>query len=276
MLDFALECEQRNTANHHSGSNNAMNSWEIAAIVFACAVAGALVGMLLRSRLPEHHLVKDSQDVIRLTAGLIGSMAALVLGLLVAAATSSFNNQQSGFQQLAANIVLLDRALAHYGPAAKPARDALRSSTQLLINRLWPADGQPAAKLDAAELTAVGDTTHAAIRNLTPTNDQDRDTQSRAMGLAAEIAKIRWQLSESDDTSLPRPFFVVLTFWLTGLFLSFGLFAPRNITVLVALVIGAASVAGAVFLVVDLAQPYEGLIQISSAPLEHAFEQLGR
>ncbi len=254
-----------------------MSSLEIAAVVFLCALGGALGGVFLRGRLPEEHLAKDSQDVIRLASGLIGSMAALVLGLLVAAATGEFNNQNSGFQQLAANVVLLDRALAHYGPEALDAREALRSTTQLLIDGLWPADGSGPIRLDAAELSASGNTVYDAIRNLAPRNDMDRSIQTQALAIAADLGKTRWQLSEaSADSSLPRPFLVVLTFWLTGLFLSFGLFAPRNATVIVTLLICAASVAGAVFLVVDLDQPFEGLIQISSTPLHSALAQLGR
>jgi hypothetical protein len=207
--------------------------------------------------------------------GLIGSMAAVVLGLLVAAANGAFNNQQSGFQQLATNLVLLDRALAHYGPEAKGARNALRESTTLLIERLWPAEGPRSTRLDSDELQASGNTLYEAVRNLTPQNDMERSIQSQALGLGADLAKTRWQLA-TDDDSLPRPFLVVLTIWLSSLFLSFGLFAPRNATVIIALVLCAASVSGAIFLIVDLDQPFEGLIQISSGPLRGALAQLGK
>jgi hypothetical protein len=274
-------CRAQNLAAHNRFTTRApefhfVNSLEIAGIVFICTSIGAFGGMLLRGRLPEGHLDKESKELIRLASGLIGSMAALVLGLLVAAATGEFNTQNSGFQQLAANVMLLDRALAHYGPEAKAARDALRDATKLLVDGLWPGDGSGPMKMDAAELTSRGDTVYEAIQNLAPQNDTGRWIQSQALGIAAELGKTRWQLTEASDSSLPKPFLVVLTFWLMGLFLSFGLFAPRNNTVIATLLVSAASVAGAVFLVVDLDQPFEGLIQISSTPLRSTLTQLGK
>jgi hypothetical protein len=253
-----------------------MNSLSISAIVFLCTLLGTAAGMALRNRLPGHHLNKESQDVIRLGTGLIGSMAALVLGLLVAAATAEFNNQKSGFQSLATNLVLLDRALGHYGPDAQAARTALRNTTELLIERFWPSEGTRNHRLDTDELTASSDKVYQELRALKPTNDVDRTLQSQALSIGADLGKTRWQLSQTADDSLPRPFLVVLTFWLTTLFLSFGLFAPRNPTVLFSLVLCALSVSGAVFLIVDLDQPFEGLIQISSGPLRGALAQLGK
>lgn len=253
-----------------------MNSIAVAGIVFLCAFGGALIGILLRGRLPLPHLSKESQDVVTLATGLIASMAALVLGLLVASASSQFDSQKVGYHELATNLVLLDRSLANYGPEAKPAREALRSTVALVIDRLWPADGSDATTLDAADLTASGRALYATIRNLMPTTDAQRAVQTQALDTCAALARTQWQLSLQDDNSIPRAFLVVLVFWLAVLFSSFGLFAPRNATVMVALFVCALSVAGAVFLIVDLGEPFEGLIRISSKPMRAAFSQLGQ
>src|SRR5229473_5835180 len=102
-----------------------MSSLAISGIVFACIFGGTLLGMLLRSFLHEKHLSSESKDLVKLAMGLIGTMTALVLGLLIASAKSSFDTQRNGLAQLSANIIFLDRVLAHYGPEAKGAREML-------------------------------------------------------------------------------------------------------------------------------------------------------
>src|SRR6202790_5766822 len=114
-------------------------------VVFACVFGGALIGMALRGILPEHHLSADSKDVIKMAMGLTATMAALVLALLIASAKSSYDAQRNEVTQLSANIVLLDRVLAHYGPDAKAARDLLKHTAAGLIDRIWPEDHSRAA-----------------------------------------------------------------------------------------------------------------------------------
>src|SRR6516164_1693898 len=103
-----------------------MSSLAISCIVFACILGGTLLGMMLRTFLPEKHLSGESKDLVKLGMGLIGTMTALVLGLLIASAKSSFDTQRNGLAQLSANIIFLDRILAHYGPEAKESREQLR------------------------------------------------------------------------------------------------------------------------------------------------------
>src|SRR5271163_2511215 len=98
----------------------------VGCIIMACVFGGALTGMVLRLILPEHHLSTDSKDVVRLGIGLIATMSALVLALLVASAKSSYDAQKTEVTQISANIVLLDLALAHYGPETKDIRAQLR------------------------------------------------------------------------------------------------------------------------------------------------------
>lgn len=253
-----------------------MSSIAIAVIAFACAFGGAALGIFLRAILPESHLSNDSKDVIKLGTGFIGTMAALVLGLLVASATSAFNSEASGFQQLATNYILLDRVLAHYGPEAKGGREQLRHSVDTILNRLWPANGPRSPRFSAPEITVANRALFDSIRDLSPRNDAQRLVQAQAVQIGVELGKTRWVLSQGEDSSVPIPFLVVLMFWLSALFTAFGLLSPRNATVITVLFVCALSVAGAIFLILDLDQPFEGLIRISSGPLRDALSQLGR
>jgi hypothetical protein len=253
-----------------------VDSLIVAAIVFACTFGGAVFGMFLRAVLPEPHLSSESRDVIKMGTGLIATMSALVLGLLIASAKSSYDAQKSGFQQIAANFILLDKTLAQYGPDAKPARDKLHRTVSTLIDRLWPTDGSRAAGLDATEITELGGSLMKAVRELAPQTDLQRSLQAQALQIGSELARLRWSLSQQEDNTVPTPFLVVLVFWLFVLFTSFGLSSPRNATVLVVHFVCALSVAGALFLIVDLGQPFQGVFQIPSTPFRKALTQMGQ
>ena len=253
-----------------------MGSLTIAGVVFACTFGGALFGMYLRRILPESHLSSESKDVVKMGTGLLATLAALVLGLLVASAKSSYDAQRTGFQQLATNLILLDRSLKFYGQEGAPIREQLRCTVAVLLDLRWPADGSRPKGLDAPELTESGLALQAAIRNLSPGTDAQKATQAQALQVASDLARTRWQLTQAEESSIPIPFLVVLIFWLTVLFITFGLFSPPNATVIAILLICAMSLAGALFLIVELDQPFNGLIQISSKPLRDALGQLGQ
>jgi len=253
-----------------------VGSMEVGGIVFACTFGGAVVGMILRAVLPEHHLSTESKDVVKLGTGLIATLSALVLGLLIASAKSSFDAQRTGFQQLAANIVLLDRTLARYGPETKDARESLRNLVASSIERLWPEDASASSGLGASAITAGSSTVFERVSSLSPRNELQRSLQSQAIQIGNDLSKTRWLLTEQDETAIPKAFLVVVVFWLTMLFMSFGMFSPRNPTVIATLLICALSVAGAMFLIVDLDDPFGGLIQISSTPLRNALTHLGQ
>jgi hypothetical protein len=248
----------------------------VAAIVLACVFGGALFGMLLRGVLPAHHLSDETKDVVRLGTGLVATMAALVLGLLVASAKGSYDTQRNGLDEITANVTLLDTVLQQYGPPAAEARASLRRLVAGGIRRLWPADASQEPTLAAAETTAGGKLLRAEVMALAPANDMQRTLQSQALQIGAELARTRLLLvAQHEGTDISGVFLVILTSWLVVLFASFGLFAPRNATAIAALLISALSVSGAIFLILELDQPFEGLIQISSTPLRSAFAHLG-
>jgi hypothetical protein len=254
-----------------------VDSLLIASLVFACSFIGMGLGFFIRRFLPDSHLSGESKDVVKSGFGLIATMVALVLGLLVASAKSAFDSDTAGFEALSTNIIMLDRALAQYGPEAKPAREALRGIVASMIDQLWPANGSgPTVGVDSRELTVQGTSFVVALRNLAPKNEMQKAIQAQALQVSSDLGKTRWSLSQPAAPLLPTPFLVVLLFWLGMLFGGFGLLTPRNTTVVVTLLICALSLSGAIFLIVDLGEPNDGLIRVSSASLRFALSHLGQ
>jgi len=242
-------------------------------IVFACLFGGALLGMLIRGFVPQHHLSADSKDTIKVGMGLIATMAALVLGLMVGSTKSSYDAQKSELTQMSAKIVLLDRALAHYGPETKETRDLVRRWVVRTLEQIWVEDSSWSEQ--AEPTSAVGDAVYDKLLELKPEDQAQRALQVQSQNIALDIAKSRWLLFVQTGSAISTPFLVVLVFWLTLNFVSFGLFAPRNATVIATLLLGALSVSGAIFLILELDRPFGGLIQISSDPLRKALASLG-
>jgi hypothetical protein len=252
-----------------------MSTLSIGALVFVCVFGGALLGMFLRAVLPAHHLNVDSKDVVKLGMGLIATMSALVLGLLIASAKSTYDAQRNELLRLSANVIELDRVLAHYGPATKAAREQLRSALALTLERVWPEDGARAKPTELA-LAAGAQGFYDELRNLKPENEAQRSLEVNALAISAEIGRTRWVLFEQRGSTIATPFLMMMVFWLTILFVSFGLFAPPNATVIATLLVCALSVSGAIYLVMEMDRPFEGLMRLPSTPLRAALGQLGQ
>jgi hypothetical protein len=254
-----------------------MSSLAITGITFVCVFGGALLGMLFRTILPEHHLNPDSKDVVKVGMGLIATMAALVLGLLTGSAKSAFDTQDSEVKQNAANIILLDRTLAHYGPETKPIRDQIRRAVEYKLAATWPEDDPRAARVDTSEATPAVEAIEDEIRGLSPQSDAQRALQSRALQVSGDVMQTRWLMfGQQAGNSIQTPLLVVLVFWLAALFASFGLFAPRNATVTAVLCVSALSVSGVILLILEMNQPFQGLVRISGAPVRYALAHLGQ
>jgi hypothetical protein len=250
-----------------------MISIEISWIGFACVFGGALLGMFLRVVLPEHHLSTDSKDVIKLWMGLVGTISAFVLGLLIASAMGSYNTQRSELTQMSTNIILLDGVLAQYGPETKEARGLLRRTVATAHDRIWLKKSSQSSEEPGGGWSKV---LYEIIKVPGPKNDAQRLIQAQAVSLALNLTQTRWLMFEQESSQIPRPFLVILLFWVTIIFNSFGLFARPNATVIASLFVCALSVSAAVYLILDMDQPFTGLIQVSSAPLRDALAHLGQ
>ena len=202
-------------------------------------------------------------------------MTALVIGLLIATAASSYATRRGEFTQMSANIVLLDRELAHYGPESKEVRDLLGGVVTRELQTTWSETGASQhAKFDPS--AARADILFDKIEELEPRNDVQRSLKAQLLTTVISLGQTRWLLFEQSGSSIPMPFLVVLVFWLSLIFASFGLFAPPNATVIVALLLGALSVSAAIFLILELDLPFEGLLRISDEPLRKALAHLGQ
>jgi hypothetical protein len=252
-----------------------MSAIGLSCIIFLCISGGILLGMLLRNALAEHHLSADAKDVVRLGAGLIGTLAALVLGLLIATAKSSYDTQSTQIREMTANIVLLDNLLAQYGPETRDTRDLMRRSDAILVDRMWRESNSDLDKATPFEASAASEAFYAKLLALSPQNDSQRFLQTRAIQVGIEIAQTRLRLYARTNNSIPMPFLAVLSFWLTFIFASFSLFSRPSAIVVGSLLIFALSAAGAIYLILDLSQPFAGLMQISSSPLRNALTPLG-
>jgi hypothetical protein len=247
----------------------------ISGLACACILGGTLLGMLAGRLLPAHHLSGESKETVKVGLALIATLTALVLGLLVASAKGTYDTQNSAVKEMSARILLLDRVLAAYGPEAKEARESLRRVVALMLGRMWPEDKARPADLAPGETRAEMERLYEKVTALSPQNDAQRALKGRALDGTADLAQARLRLFAQRDSSVPLPFLVVLVVWLTVLFAGYGLQAPRNATVVVVLVLCIVSVSGALFLILELARPFDGILQISSAPMHDALTQVG-
>lgn len=250
-----------------------MSPLAISLIAFVLVFAGALIGMYVRSVLPEGHLQEDVKDIVRLSTGLIGTIAALVLGLLIASAKSSYDARNTQIKQITSNIILLDALLEQYGPDARNLRVILRGAIDPMADRVWNEGSNDKSAPFAATSQALAFV--KKVQELEPNNEAKRALQARVISAIADLSQSRLALFAQAHDSIPAPFLAILIFWLAIIFVSFGLFVQATRIVIVTFVVGALSVSGAVFLILEMDRPFAGLLQISSEPLRHALAPLG-
>ncbi|MDE1972126.1 MAG: DUF4239 domain-containing protein [Hyphomicrobiales bacterium] len=249
-----------------------MSPIALSCLIFALTLGGIAAGFSLRKALPEHHLSKESGDLVRLGAGLTATIAALVLGLLIASAKGSFDTQSAQVKQMTVDIILLDNLLAQYGPEARPIRSQIRTVIGPFVDRIWrekkdTVGGQFEVNQDAENV-------YLAIQSLSPHNDLQRALQARAAQLSNDVAQTRLLLFVESGKLIPLPFLVIMVFWLVMLFATFSLFSTFNATAFVFLGIFALSASCAMFLILDLTEPFTGFMSMPSGPLRNALAPL--
>ena len=229
-----------------------MSAIGIGMIAFGCNIGGSLVGLFIGSRLPDHHASSESKDVVRLSMAMVATLTALVLGLVTASAKSAFDAEDAAIKGTSASVLSLDRMLADYGPATAAIRDQLRSTLADRINVVWPEDAGEAREMGAAP----GETIVREVLALAPQTEAQQWYKTQALELCGEILKARWIVFGGTESTVPGTFLVVIICWLTVLFGSFGLFAPRNATTTGALLICSLSVAASIFLILEIDAPF--------------------
>lgn len=253
-----------------------MNAWVVSLCVLLVLFASVAVGAVLRAVLPEQHLNKDSREIIHLCIGLVGTLAALVLGLLISSAKASFDSKTLETQQIAVGVVLLDQALRQYGPESAAARKPLLAATTAVLAH---AQGRAAAlPTSAARWTAFESfqALQLSVLALAPGSDAQRWQQTHALTLVDSVSRDTEMLHAHEGSSLPQPFLFILVFWLGIIFGSLALFSPGNATVRAVMMVCALSASGAIFLILEMDRPFSGWISISAEPLSSALAVVGR
>jgi len=245
-------------------------------VIFACVFGAAVVGMVLRTFLPERHLGEESRSIVMsLGIGLVGAMAGLVLALLVTAAQNNFLNKRSELKEMSGKIIYLDGILADYGPETDEIRVLLRSTVLNYIHEYWPGD--VSRSVDLQPNVTDSKVLYNKIRSLVPRSDDQRLLREKALTAGLELAQLHDLRIAEQDRSIPRAFLIVLAllvFWIASIFFSLGIYAPQNSTLIAVFALFAILVSIAFFLIIDLNMPFEGVLRIPVTPLTEALDHL--
>ena len=253
-----------------------MSAWVFALLVFMAQLGGWACGRFVRSRLPAEHLSSGTRDSVVLLAGMVATLAALVLGLMISSAKASFDSDRASVVEIASDILVIDRALAHYGDQAKPARDALRGFLERAIESMTlyaeRIDAEAVPQAPMPHLAQV----QASVLALAPTTEAQRWMSARALTLSGELERARVLFAERGAGSIPAAFLLVLTAWLAMLYVALALFAPSNATATLTAFGSALAFAAAIFLILELDTSFHGVIRLSHEPLVKTLGLLGR
>jgi hypothetical protein len=250
-----------------------MNPITTSFFVLAWAMAGAAGGVRLRTILPDGHLTPDAKDVIKLATGLVGTILALVLGLLVSSSRTFYETQSNELQQLSTQVILLDRVLAHYGAESQEAREILRRGVARTLDQISSDSNPGNSGLDPS---AGSEVLFEAIQRLLPRDEEQKFLRTQALATVIDLGKTRWLMYEQTVSTMPKALLIVIGFWLSMMFFSFGLLAPHDRTMMTSLFLSAFSVSAAVLVILEMYNPYQGFMRISNAPMTAALAHLGK
>jgi ABC-type amino acid transport system permease subunit len=251
-----------------------MNHFAVGLIAFVAIFGGALIGIFAARALPEHHLSNESRNAISVSAAIVGTLSALVIGLMISTANSSFSTRSSEVSRIAVDIVRINRMMQRYGPDAEDARVKLRTFARAKMQELFPAAGKPSQSTEAT--VRVMEATQESILLLVPTDPRQRWLRSQALTLSDDVLQARWLLAEQRASNIPMPFLILLIFWLSLVFASFGLFAPRHATTIAVFCLCSVAVSGGIVMILELDSPFSGLVHVSGEPMRQALSEIIR
>jgi hypothetical protein len=252
-----------------------MSAFEISLIVLACVFGSSMLGLYLQTLLPEHHLSPDSKDTVKLATGIIATMAALLIGMLISSSKSAFDQINGEMIKGAAEVVMLDRTLAVYGPETRAVRALIKSHYTTAADLATSGNNSLLTRLDSAKTVGELERIRDKLQQLSPASDTQRQLLAQAQQISGDLMLTRWLVLLQRDNLVSTPLLVFLVAWLAIVFAGFGLFSPRNPTAIVTLFLSALSVSAAIFLILELNQPFTGFIRISSTAMHDAVAHLG-
>jgi hypothetical protein len=241
-------------------------------ISFLAIFGGALLGIIAARALPEHHLSNETRTAVSVAAAIVGTLSALVLGLMISTASSSFSARSQEVTAISVDLIRMDRMMQRYGAEAEAVRTKLRTYATAKMRELFPAAGEPSQN-DEGTIEMM-ETTQDAIVSLAPTDEKHRWLRSQALTLSDGLLGARWLLAQQAGSSIPLPFLILLIFWLAIVFATFGLFAPLNATAVFILCLCSMAVSGGITMILEFDSPFSGLVRISAEPMRHALAQI--
>jgi Protein of unknown function (DUF4239) len=251
-----------------------MSSVVVSLLIASCIFAGGLIGLNLHRILPRSHLTREALDVIKLGTGMLSVLASLVLGLLIATAKTSHDSTEQSLQAYAAELALLNEVLRDYGHGAEAPRDTLRQYANRFMADTWPVDGTPPAEGADPAARVLLERVRETIRGLKPADQAQTSLQNEALGITTGLLRQRWLLIEHQGPNVQLVVIVVLISWVTVIFVSFGLNAPQSGTVVTAFLVCALAIGAAMFLIMEMDRPLQGVMRISKEPIERVLEQM--
>lgn len=249
-----------------------MHAVLVAITASACLIVAVLLGTIIRRHLPDHHLEPDTKDTVKLAMGLIATMSALILGLLVSSAKGSYDACRMEVVQIAAKVAYLDRVLTVYGPETAEVRKLFHDSVAEAVGKIWPQTHDGPTQFIPSVSTA--DTLFRTLQALSPHDDTQRNLKTQALSIVSDLGQAIALLQAQSTPSVSIPIILVVISWLVVIFVSFTLISPPNGTATIALVASTFSVSCAIFLIMELDRPLSGLIRVSSDPLLYVLKQI--
>ncbi len=249
-----------------------MHALVVGSLAFVLIFTGALAGMAIRGRVPPEHLVPEAKDTVRLAIGLVVTMTGLVLGMLVSSAKTFYDGEKNQVALLGSQIVLLTDLMVAYGPETDPIRIEARKFLEDGIDRLWPKKSSEVSQLRPENTNSYF---YEQLQLLTPKNDVQRVIKGELLSTSLTLRETYWLMYlQSVQTSMPKPLLAVVISWLVAIFVSFGLFAPRNYTVMATLIVCALAASAAIFIISSMYSPFKGVLKISPVSAQAALSQM--
>ncbi|HQS10287.1 MAG: hypothetical protein B7Y12_24790 [Rhizobiales bacterium 24-66-13] len=244
-----------------------MDALTLGLIVFAALFGGAAIAIRVAPLLPAHHLSKDSQDAVKLGVGMIAAMASLVLGLMTASVSGNFGNASKDVNSYALNLLSLDTDMRHFQPQSCPAQVLLADYIRSVLHETWTGATDLPEQRNSAGSGQILLQLDGMIHGWTPATADDAAVRTNVQNGLRTVLTSRWTVSQDSAAAIPIAFVIVLVAWLALIFVSFGLYSPPNMVVIGSLLLCAASIAGALFLISEMSGPFDGLVSISPQPM---------
>jgi hypothetical protein len=251
-----------------------MHSFEVSSLVFAIVFGGAIAGMALRRALPPEHLGTDAKDTVRLATGLMVTMTGLVLGMLVSSAKSYYDGQKNVVAEISSQVILLNGLFLDYGPEANQTRRQARQVVEEAVDRIWSTEKSAPFQLKPKNEDRW---VTEQLELLVPKGESQAATKVQIVSTIRQLRRTSWLMYlQSEQASISTPLLIVVTLWLFAIFMSFGIFAPSNATVMVTLIVCALAASGAIFIIVAMYSPFKGILEISPVAIRDALSLLSQ